>query len=179
MIQSYSRLAEKSISTMSIRSRKFYRTLESSFSQENASSLYNRWNAWGIYFAQIWSKSIKQWLKHCVRWVIPQNRHSLKVFFGLRNVYRRFVPHHTKFSQSLNQLLRKWRPVQINELWDACKNEFHFLKDAILSPPILALLGKNLWYSSTRMQLIPKLVLPYFKPRWMELGIHYDFSRGL
>ena len=62
-------------------------------------------------------------------------------------MYRRFVRHYAKIAHPLNQLLKKGQPVQLEGLDEPCEKAFQKLKDAILTPPVLALPKKDLPYS--------------------------------
>lgn len=71
------------------------------------------------------------------------NRTEVRSFSGLCNVYRRFFPYYSKLVHPLNQLLKKGMQIRLGPLEDRCQKFFGALRDAILSPPILALPRKN------------------------------------
>jgi len=69
-------------------------------------------------------------------WPVPTSLKQLRAFLGLAAYYRRFVKGFSKKGAPLNDLLKKghqyhWTP--------ACQSAFQELKDALRSPPILAL----------------------------------------
>ena len=66
---------------------------------------------------------------------IPKTRKQLKAFLGLTNYYRRFVKDYAKITAPLNSLLRK--DTEYN--WTKkCDEAFNFLKEKLMSSPILA-----------------------------------------
>jgi len=69
-------------------------------------------------------------------WPVPTSLKQLRAFLGLAGYYRRFVKGFSKKAAPLNGLLKKGHPYQ----WTpACQSAFQELKDALRSPPILAL----------------------------------------
>lgn len=67
---------------------------------------------------------------------IPKNQKQVRSFLGLCNYYRRFILGYSKITHPLNQLLHKNKPFK----WTSeCTTAFEKLKNALISPPILAL----------------------------------------
>ena len=66
---------------------------------------------------------------------VPKTQKQLKAFLGLTNYYRRFVKDYAKISAPLNRLLKK--DTEYN--WTSeCDQAFNFLKEKLMSSPILA-----------------------------------------
>ena len=65
----------------------------------------------------------------------PSNKHELKVFLGLANYYRKFILNFAEVANPLHMLLRKGLEY---EWTDACQDAFAFLKEKLISAPILA-----------------------------------------
>lgn len=77
----------------------------------------------------------------------PKNQKQVRSFLGLCNYYRRFILGYSKITNPLNQLLHKNKPFK----WTSeCTTAFEKLKDALFSPPILALPDTNRIYSFNR-----------------------------
>jgi RNase H-like domain found in reverse transcriptase/Reverse transcriptase (RNA-dependent DNA polymerase)/Integrase zinc binding domain/Integrase core domain/Chromo (CHRromatin Organisation MOdifier) domain/Retroviral aspartyl protease len=74
---------------------------------------------------------------------LPTTQTELKSFLGLCNVYRRFVPRFAAVASPLTALLRKDVPFHLPLLSDEQVAAFNRLRDALLSPPILALPRAN------------------------------------
>ena len=65
----------------------------------------------------------------------PQNVKSLQRFLGLANYYRRFVPLFSNRAEALYRLLNK----DVKFEWtEECENSFQFLKNCLVSKPLLA-----------------------------------------
>ena len=69
-------------------------------------------------------------------WPPPQNLRQLRGFLGITGYYRRFVKDYAKIAAPLNAITRKNQPFEWNE---QCQIAFDRLKQALLSPPILAM----------------------------------------
>ena len=71
---------------------------------------------------------------------VPTNAKGLRGFLGLANFYRKFVPNFAEKAKPLNKLLKKDAKYK----WTtACQQAFEDLKDALTSPPVLALPDLN------------------------------------
>jgi hypothetical protein len=70
---------------------------------------------------------------------LPTTQTELKSFLGLCNVYRNFVPRFAAVASPLTALLRKDVPFHLPVLSDEQLAAFNRLRDALFSPPILAL----------------------------------------
>jgi len=69
-------------------------------------------------------------------WSVSTSLKQLRAFLGLAGYYRRFVKGFSKKAAPLNDLLKKGHQYQ----WTpACQSAFQELRDALRSPPILAL----------------------------------------
>jgi len=69
-------------------------------------------------------------------WHVPTSLKQLRAFLGIAEYYRRFLKGFSKKAAPLNDLLKKGHNYQ----WTpACQSAFQELKDALRSPPILAL----------------------------------------
>lgn len=77
----------------------------------------------------------------------PTYQTQLRSFFGLCNVYRRYIKDLTHVAHPLNKLLRKGEPVKLKLFGYAEIDAFHKLKEAILSPPFLVMPKPGLSYS--------------------------------
>ncbi len=67
----------------------------------------------------------------------PANVTEVRAFLGLCNYYRRFVPNFASIAEPLYRLTS----VSLNQRWlwtDVCNQAFLQLKEALLSPPVLA-----------------------------------------
>ena len=78
---------------------------------------------------------------------VPTTQTELRSFLGMCNVYRRFVRNYTDIAAPLNARLRKGQPVQLEPFGEIEMEAFDTLKEAICSPPILALPKPGLPYS--------------------------------
>ena len=78
---------------------------------------------------------------------IPTTQTELRSFLGLCNVYRRFVPNYAHVAAPLNKLLKKGQPIQLEPFGEAELREFEALREAVNTPPILALPKVGLPYS--------------------------------
>ena len=70
------------------------------------------------------------------QWPVPNNLRELRGFLGLTGYYRRFVCDYAKIAGSLNNLNKKNARFEWTE---ECQSAFDELKNALQSPPILAL----------------------------------------
>lgn len=72
----------------------------------------------------------------CVRdFPVPRNRKEIQSFLGLVNYYRKFITGTSEIALPINKLLRKDAKFE----WSReCQEAFEKLKEAILSPPVLA-----------------------------------------
>lgn len=76
----------------------------------------------------------------CLRYAKhPTTQTQLRSFLGLCNVYRRFVPNYAAVAHPLNQLLTKGNPSKLPSLNEEQTKAFAMLRDALISPPVLAL----------------------------------------
>ncbi|CAK1585339.1 unnamed protein product [Parnassius mnemosyne] len=65
---------------------------------------------------------------------VPQNADEVRHFVAFCNYYRKFVPSFATITMTLNNLLKRDVPF----IWNSdCQNAFNFLKNALISPPIL------------------------------------------
>ena len=79
-------------------------------------------------------------------WPPPTDRHGLLQFLGLANYYRKFVKDFSIVAAPLTNLLRK----DADFLWSAeCQEAFHRLKQALVTPPVLALPDVNAGFEIT------------------------------
>lgn len=63
----------------------------------------------------------------------------MRSFLGLCNYYRRFILGYSKITNPLNQLLHKNKPFKWTSECTTAFETFEKLKNALISPPILAL----------------------------------------
>jgi RNase H-like domain found in reverse transcriptase/Reverse transcriptase (RNA-dependent DNA polymerase) len=70
---------------------------------------------------------------------LPRTQTDLRSFWGLCNVYRRFVPHLASLAAPLNVYLTKGKPSVLGILSDPALAAFNSLRQKLLSPPVLAL----------------------------------------
>ena len=66
---------------------------------------------------------------------VPTNTKKLRQFLGLTNYYRRYVLNYSNIAEPLYKLLRKDNQFLLNA---DCEAAFATLKQALVSPPILA-----------------------------------------
>ncbi|CDF33203.1 unnamed protein product [Chondrus crispus] len=78
---------------------------------------------------------------------IPTTQTELRSFLGLCNVYRRFVPNYAHKAAPLNQLLKKGQPAKLEPFDETEIKAFDTLREAVISPPILALPKAGFPYS--------------------------------
>lgn len=64
---------------------------------------------------------------------------ELRSFLGLCNVFRRFVPNFARLAAPLHQRLKKDQPATFGSLNEEELNSMNSLKNALISPPVLAL----------------------------------------
>ena len=69
----------------------------------------------------------------------PRNASELQSFFGLCNVYRRFVPKFFRLAKAFNLKLWKDQPVKWGDLTDDEMLPFKNLKSRLINPPVLAI----------------------------------------
>ena len=66
---------------------------------------------------------------------VPKTQKQVRAFLGLANYYRRFIKNYSTISAPLNALLKKGATVD----WSTeCMNAFNTVKQALVSPPVLA-----------------------------------------
>ena len=70
------------------------------------------------------------------KWPVPQNLRQLRGFLGITGYYRRFVKDYAKIVAPLNAIARKSPPYEWTK---ECQVAFDRLKEALSSPPILAM----------------------------------------
>ena len=68
-------------------------------------------------------------------WPVPKSPSEVRAFLGLRSYYRRFVYKYAFIALPLHRLTQKHVPF---EWTDECSTAFQTLKDALISPPIMA-----------------------------------------
>ena len=69
-------------------------------------------------------------------WPVPQSLRQLRGFLGITVYYQRFVKDYAKIVAPLNAITRKNQPYEWTE---ECQVPFDRLKEALSSPPILAM----------------------------------------
>jgi RNase H-like domain found in reverse transcriptase len=70
---------------------------------------------------------------------LPRTQTELRSFFGLCNVYRRFVPKFSAIAAPLNDFLGKGTPPQLGPLPPEDIAAFNQIRDKLLHPTVLAL----------------------------------------
>jgi len=76
-------------------------------------------------------------------WPTPRDLRQLRSFLGLAGYYRRFVNGYAETAAPLNAMMKKGKTF----LWtDDCQAAFEQLKEALLTPPILAMPDENAQY---------------------------------
>ncbi len=65
----------------------------------------------------------------------PQDVHGVQVFLGMAGYYRKFIPRYSDITAPLTNLLRKENDF---EWTDRCQKVFDFLKECLMTQPILA-----------------------------------------
>lgn len=76
-------------------------------------------------------------------WPAPTNPHEIRIFLGMCNYYRKFIPHYADLAAPLNELLRK------DQTWTWTPNEqlaFETLKQRLQTTPVLSLADPTLPY---------------------------------
>ena len=69
-------------------------------------------------------------------WPVPKNLKQVRAFLGVAGYYRKFVQDYSKIAGPMNHLMKKNQPF----IWtDGYQRAFDTLRQALSSPPILAL----------------------------------------
>ena len=69
-------------------------------------------------------------------WPVPRTVKEVRGFLGLASYYRKFVPNFSRIAGPLHALTAKGKKFHWNE---ECQKAFQELKEALISPPILAM----------------------------------------